>query len=85
MISMPQEIFNEGQGDDEFRHRCLVRQILRWRVTDREKAHGFLYGWTDESGNYIKGWNERRPKSILERDVRDQWKKGNRGENGDWK
>jgi hypothetical protein len=54
-------------------------------VTDREKAHGFLYGWTDESGNYIRGWNERRPKSILERDIRDQWKKGNRGENGDWK
>jgi hypothetical protein len=82
---MQQVIFNEGQGDDEFRHRCLVRQVLRWRVTDRQYAHQFLNGWVEKDGRWVPGWNERHPKSILERDVRDQWKKGNRGENGEWK
>ena len=81
---MQKGIFNEGQGDDEFRHQCLVRQVLRWRVTDRDLAHQFLNGWT-KNGKWVAGWNERHPKSILERDVREQWKRGNRGENGDWK
>ena len=82
---MQQEISNEGQGDDEFRHRCLVRQVIRWRVTDRDLAHRFLKGWTGENGKWVPGWNERHPKSILERGVRKQWELGNRGENGDWR
>jgi len=75
----------EGQGEDEHRHRCLVREIIRMRMQDRAKAHRWLNGGTDNAGKYHKGWNELHPRSILERDVRDQWSKGNRGEIGEWK
>ena len=81
---MQKEILEDGQGSDEYPHRSLVRQDIRRRVTDRELAHQLLKGWTKD-GKWVPGWNERHPQSILERDVRAQWKLGNRGENGDWK
>lgn len=64
--------WKEGQGDDQDRHRGLVRWVIRMRVADRDKAHVWL-----------QGWNQKHPGSILENDVTDQWKKGNRGEG--WK
>lgn len=75
----------EGEGEDTERHRCLVRYVIRRRLEDRDGAHRFLYGYRDESGRYHKGWNDLHPKSRLQRDVLDQWKKGNRGEKGEWK
>ena len=64
----------EGRGEDEHRHRCLVRHVIKKRLQNRDDAHKFF-----------NGWNEKHPKSILEADVRDQWAKGNKGNYGDWK
>lgn len=75
----------EGQGDDQERHRCLVRHVIRWRIKDRDGAHKFLYGGLESNGRRLKGWNAQHPGSPLERDVISQWKKGNRGEAGDWR
>lgn len=77
--------WHEGEGDDEHRHRCLVRGIIKMRIQDRQKAHVWLNGGVDGTGKRVKGWNELHPGSILERDIRNQWAKGNRGEDGDWK
>lgn len=78
------ETFKEGEGDDEHRHRCLVRYIIRWRIKDRDAVYKWFNGYTDEGGRYQKGWDENHKGSILRRDVVDQWKKGNRGENNEW-
>ena len=64
--------WKEGEGDDQERHRHLVRWVIRLRIEDRTKAH-----------NWLQGWNEKHPGSILESDVVKQWKKGNKGEG--WK
>ena len=78
-------VFQEGEGEDEHRHRCLVRHVITMRIENRDSAHRWLHGYSDESGKYRKGWNELHPKSRLEEDVRDQWAKGNRGNQGEWK
>ena len=44
------------------------------RIKDRDKAHEFL-----------RMWEKNHDGSTLRDDVADQWKKGNRGEKGDWK
>jgi hypothetical protein len=64
--------WQEGKGDDESRHQHLVRWVIRMRIKDRDHAH-----------KWLQGWNEKHPGSILESDVIDQWKKGNKGEG--WK
>ncbi|MFV0679246.1 MAG: hypothetical protein ACK5NW_02935 [Ottowia sp.] len=53
-------------------HQCLVRQILEWRA---------LRG-LDWMRGYIKGW-AAWPK--IKDDFADQWAKGNRGAEGDWR
>ena len=75
----------EGQGEDEHRHRCLVRWVIKKRLQDRDGAYRWFNGYRDNMGKYHKGWNELHPKSILETDVREQWTKGNRGNEGEWK
>lgn len=74
----------EGKGDDEHRHRCLVRWLIKERIRDRNAAIRFLEGYSDINGKFVKGWNQIHPKSIVDRDVRDQWSKGNRGNDGEW-
>ena len=44
------------------------------RMNDRNKA----WQWLD-------GWHQKHDWSKLRDDVFDQWKKGNRGEHGDWR
>ena len=66
--------WREGQGDDKERHQCLVRWVIRMRIKDRDHAH-----------KWLQGWNEKHPSSILEKDVIDQWSKGNQGKEGEWK
>ena len=78
-------VAQEGEGEDEHRHRCLVRAIIKMRLESRDQAHRWLKGYVDDVGRYQKGWNELHPKSRLEADVRSQWDKGNRGNYGDWK
>ena len=75
----------EGKGKDEHRHRCLVRWVIKKRLQDRDGAYQWLNGYRDQLGKYKKGWNELHPKSRLEADVREQWTKGNRGNEGEWK
>ena len=70
----------EGVGEDEHRHRCLVRWLIKKRMNNRDAAHKWLYGYTDENGKFRKGWNGLHPDSILERDSIDQFNRGNRGE-----
>ena len=62
---------------EEERHRCEVRQVLRWRAQDRNKAI-----------NYIELVRKRRGDKMadsLHKDSADQWVAGNRGLEGDWK
>lgn len=75
----------EGEGDDELRHRCLVRWVIKRRIQDRDAAYRWLKGYVDDAGRYHKGWNELHPWSKLEQDVREQWAKGNCGTNGEWR
>lgn len=55
-------------------HQSLVREVIRMRIKDRQKAIDF-----------IRDFMKLHPKSTLERDVVDQWVAGNRGEIGDWR
>jgi hypothetical protein len=66
--------WKEGEGEDQDRHRHLVRWVIRRRIEDRDRAH-----------KWLQEWNEKHSGSILERDVVEQWKKGNRGQQGEWK
>jgi hypothetical protein len=62
---------------EEERHRCEVRQVLRWRAQDRNKAI-----------NYIELVRKKRGDKMansLHKDSADQWIAGNRGLEGDWK
>jgi len=76
---------SEGEGADQERHRCLVRFIIELRIRDRNLAHNFLNGYTDEQKKYHRGWNEMHKESRLDKDVREQWAAGNRGEVNEWK
>ena len=58
------------------RHRAEVRQVLRWRVEDRNKAIEYL--------NLVIEKRKEKAKK-LEDDCRKQWSLGNRGEKGDWR
>ena len=62
-------------SDEEHRHRCEVRQLLKWRA---EKG----LQWFRE---YISTYGFGGRKAKLLNDVAEQWKRGNRGEKGTWK
>ena len=55
------------------------------RIQNRDDAHIWLNGYSDDRGRHQKGWKELHPQSRLEDDVRDQWTKGNQGTEGEWK
>jgi hypothetical protein len=66
-----------NNNTEEARHKAEVRQVLRWRVQDRNKAI-----------NYIELVRKRRGDKManaLHKDSADQWIAGNRGLEGDWK
>ena len=75
----------ETIGEREHMHRCLVREVIKMRIKDRNGAHRWLHGYLGDHGKWIKGWNELHPESTLEEDVRQQWLLGNRGNLGEWK
>ena len=75
----------EAIGEREHMYRCLVREVIKMRIKDRDSAYRWLRGYSDSGGRWKKGWNELHPESNLEKDVRDQWAKGNRGNYGEWK
>lgn len=59
---------------EEYRHQCLVRHVIRWRIKNRGEALAF-----------ISRWMRKRPNDLLERDVYREWKLGNRGIYNDWR
>jgi hypothetical protein len=59
------------------RHRCEVRQVLKWRTQDRNKAIEYL--------SIVRNKRGDRTAQLLEKDCREQWTLGNRGINGEWK
>jgi hypothetical protein len=59
---------------DEYRHQCLVRYVIRWRIKNRKEALKFL-----------NDWEKRHKDKRLEEDVRRQWFRGNRGKHNDWR
>ena len=75
----------DDTGEREHMYRCLVREVIKMRVKDRDGAYRWLRGYSDSTGRWKKGWNDLHPESTLEKDVRDQWSKGNRGNHGEWK
>jgi hypothetical protein len=59
------------------RHRCEVRQVLKWRTQDRNKAIEYL--------SIVRKKRGDRAAKLLEKDCMEQWTLGNRGLNGEWK
>lgn len=62
---------------EEERHRCEVRQVLKWRVQDRTKAMEYLALVEKRRGEIAA--------NKLRNDSRIQWERGNRGIDGNWK
>ena len=59
------------------RHRCEVRQVLKWRTQDRNKAIEYL--------SIVRNKRGDRVAQLLEKDCKTQWTLGNRGEDSQWK
>ena len=62
---------------EEERHRCEVRQVLRWRAQDRNKAVEYISKVRDKRGDFAA--------NTITADCRMQWERGNRGIEGDWR
>jgi hypothetical protein len=67
----------EVNDSELFRHKCEVRWLLRERI--RRGQAGILW---------LKGYLQTPPvqarRQMLEKDIREQWKFGNKGQEGDW-
>lgn len=63
--------------EEDLRHQCEVRQVLRWRAENRDKAVSYLQLVRQKRGD--------AKADKLERDTREQWAKGNRGIEGEWR
>ena len=61
--------------EDEFRHKCEVRFVLKAR---QEQGLTNFRKWVADTGLY-KRWH------LIEKDFNEQWRKGNRGKLGDWR
>jgi hypothetical protein len=77
------------RDDEQHRHRCEVRALLRWRVVEgSEWVRRWLFGYTDDEGKRVRGVAQARGKAAAERihrDAAEQWAKGSRGQPGDWR
>ncbi len=62
--------------EEDLRHRSEVRQVLKWRVESRDKAVQYLALVRKKRGDFKA--------NLLEKDCKDQWSKGNRGDMGVW-
>ena len=63
-------------NSEQHRHRCEVRQVVKWRTQDRNKAIEYLSIVRNKRGDKVA--------QMLEKDCRDQWSKGSRGDEGIW-
>lgn len=62
---------------EDLRHQCEVRQVLRWRAENRDKAVSYLQLVRQKRGDVVA--------TKLERDCKEQWARGSRGIKGDWR
>jgi hypothetical protein len=63
-------------NSEQHRHRCEVRQVLKWRTQDRNKAIEYLSLVIKKRGDRVA--------QLLEKDCREQWQLGSRGDDGIW-
>ena len=63
-------------NSEQHRHRCEVRQVLKWRTQDRNKAIEYL--------SIVRNKRGDRTAQLLEKDCREQWGLGNRGDENEW-
>lgn len=63
--------------DEHARHRCEVRQVLRWRAELKDKAIDYL-----QRVEKARGLAARQ---RIEDDCKAQWQRGNRGEKDVWR
>ena len=61
---------NPGMTQPEHMRRCLVRQLLRWRVERNAEA--------------IEAMRRNPGYAALRQEAEQQWSRGNRGEAGKW-
>ena len=64
---------NRGNESKECLYHGLVRDVIKKRIADRDKAFEFL-----------GRWEMHHPDSKLREDVLYQWQRGNRGKEGEW-
>jgi hypothetical protein len=62
---------------EEYRHRCEVWVVLRWRTLDRNKSSEYL--------QLVRKMRGNNAADKLEKDCKEQWERGNRGLKGDWR
>ena len=62
--------------EEDLRHKAEVRQVLKWRVESRSKAVEYLALVRKKRGD--------SKANLLEKDCKDQWAKGSKGEPGVW-
>jgi hypothetical protein len=65
-----------NKNSEEYRWQCEVRQILKWRTQDRNKAIEYL--------SIVRNKRGDRTAQLLEKDCREQWQLGSRGDEGVW-
>ena len=73
MILITVELF-VPDNSEQHRHRCEVRQVLKWRTQDRNKAIEYL--------SIVRNKRGDRTAQLLEKDCREQWQLGSKGEDG---
>ena len=62
---------------EEYRHRCEVWVVLRWRGLDRNKSSEYL--------QLVRKMRGNNAADKLEKDCKEQWERGNKGLKGDWR
>ena len=66
-------MINKGNCSKEYLYQCLVRDVIKKRIANRDAAFEFM-----------GRWEARHEKSTLREDVMNQWNKGNRGRKDEW-
>lgn len=64
-------------NSEEYRHQCEVRALLRWRC---ELGKSFVLDFLSK----VEKKRGQVAAMQLEKDVRDQWALGNRGQHDQW-
>ena len=64
-------------SSEEYRHRCEVWAVIRWRAQDRNKSSEYL--------QLVRKMRGNNAADKLEKDCKEQWERGNKGLKGDWR